>query len=395
MKLSFTITAAIALLFSSSASSAPVDPSDNLLRIPISRLEKGSFRSTAQELRYILNKYDAEDNLQADDVELAKLPLTDAPMDSRYYGTVLIGTPGQPLELLIDTGSSPLVISAAGCGTCSGDGRYDNSTSSSFIPADGSHWSLGYQDGSKTEGTNGFDSVTIGSKTAKNQVLFVATTMSPNFDGIVDGILGMSFGALTGTPTVFESMVAQKVVSKSVFSVFLGHETTGGGGEVVLGGIDQDRIAEGDEITYTNVTEARYWKINVQDVLVDDVSAEALDGNPGYPAIVDTGANLIVLPGNLPEQVNSKIQGSRKFGTVWTVPCKGTSNLKFQIGGQTFLVPAADLAREVAVERLDLCHSAVQQNTKNEMILGDTFIKNHYVVFDQQEKRVGFAPLRT
>ncbi|KAF9273092.1 hypothetical protein BGZ68_001801 [Mortierella alpina] len=364
-------------------------------RIPISRIDNESFRSTAQELRYILNKYDSATTLQADDVGQAKLPLIDGPMDNRYYGTVMIGTPGQPLELLIDTGSSPLVISAAGCETCSGDGRYDSSTSDSYMPAEGSHWSLGYQDGSKTEGTNGFDSVTIGETTAKNQVMFVATSMSPNFDGTVDGILGMSFGELTNTPTVFETMVAQEAVSEAVFSVFLGHESTGGGGEVVFGGIDQDRIAEGGDITYTDVTEAKYWKINVQDVLVDDVSAEGLEGNPGYPAVIDTGANLMVLPGDLPEKINSKIKGSRKFDNIWTVPCKGTSILTFKIEGKTFSVPAADLARETAVEMLDLCHSAVQQNANNKMILGDAFIKNHYVVFDQKEKRVGFAPLRT
>ncbi|CAO3563826.1 unnamed protein product [Mortierella alpina] len=230
--------------------------------------------------------------------------------------------------------------------------------------------------------------------TAKNQVMFVATSMSPNFDGTVDGILGMSFGALTNTPTVFETMVAQNAVSEAVFSVFLGHESTGGGGEVVFGGIDHNRIEEGGEITYTDVTEAKYWKINVQDVLVDGVSAEGLDNNPGYPAVIDTGANLMVLPGDLPEQINSKIKGSRKFGSVWTVPCKGTSVLAFQIEGQTFSVPAADLARETAVEALDLCHSAVQQNPNTEMILGDAFVKNHYVVFDHKEKRVGFAPLR-
>ncbi|KAF9928615.1 hypothetical protein BGZ67_006865 [Mortierella alpina] len=282
MKFSFTNIVEIVLLLSSPAWSVPVNHTDNLL-------------STAQELRYILNKYDAAANLQADDIALAKLPLTDGPMDNRYYGTVLIGTPGQALELLIDTGSSPLVISAAGCETCSGEGRYDSSASDSYIPAKGSHWSLGYQDGSKTEGTNGFDSITIGDMTARNQVMFVATSMSPNFD------------------------------------VFLGHESTGGGGEVVFGGIDQERIAEGGEITYTDVTEAKFWKINVQDVLVDDVSAEGLDDNTGYAAVIDTGANFMVLPGHLPEQINSKIKGSRKFGTIWTVPCKGTSIVKFKI----------------------------------------------------------------
>lgn len=218
-------------------------------------------------------------------------------------------------------------------------------------------------------------------------------TESANFDDTVDGVMGLSFGAISGSTTVFESMLEQKLVDQGVFSFFFGKQAINGGGEVIFGGVDKDRIELGSEITYTNVTEATHWNIDVQDFVMNDGSFAKDKKTTPIRSIVDTGTTLLVGPEDWVRWYHYQIPNSRKFRKTWVVPCKGQSKLWVVIEGKTFAVPYEDLAREYI--GFGLCFSAVQTSSADYLILGDVFLKNNYVVFDQAEKRVGFAPLKT
>ena len=64
------------------------------------------------------------------------------------------------------------------------------------------------------------DSVTIAGLTVTNQI-FAETTHTVN--NLYDGIMGMGFRSIaeTGAPTLFENLVAQKLVDKNCFSFYL------------------------------------------------------------------------------------------------------------------------------------------------------------------------------
>ncbi|KAK3839801.1 MAG: aspartic peptidase domain-containing protein, partial [Linnemannia gamsii] len=133
-------------------------------------------------------------------------------------------------------------------------------------------------------------------------------------------------------------------------------------------------------------------------------------------AILDTGTTLIILSTAAAKKIHSSIPGSTlhpKLG--WLVPCalynrrhlsssssSSTNNkdaIAFKLNGKCFHVPLADLAFE-AVEGLgekgEWCLSGVQGGQEGLWILGDVFIKNHYVVFEYSSKnpRVGLSPLK-
>ncbi|KAF9093764.1 hypothetical protein BGX29_009810 [Mortierella sp. GBA35] len=367
-------------------------------------------------------------------------------------------------------------------------------------------WHITYGDMSHAEEFLGRDHVTLGSigsssggggkgsdkgLTIRNQELALVTSESANFDDAIDGNMGLAFGALSspsnGTPdgsggsgipstagttgtmgargtrqttrTVFENMMSQGLVDQGVFSFFLGKESRGGGGEVLFGGWDPDRIAEGSELVFTSVTRTKYWQINVENVFVAGTWVEYsavrtttwLTPSPGnsnnnkgdtstigsigstkekrsnIPGIMDTGTTLMITPFRLANAIHHLIPGAQIIGQSWALPCTlghthPSQTVDLQIEGHRFSIPFEDMVRE-PVERHNglasvdddlssssasegdevvggvkkgsgLCFSGAQPSGANFMIIGDVFIKNNYVDFDQQYHRVGIAPLK-
>ncbi|KAI8603280.1 aspartic peptidase domain-containing protein [Dissophora ornata] len=482
-----------------------------------------------------------------DEVGVARIPLVDFEFDREYFGTVMVGEPLQAFKIDFDTGSSKFILSSKGCNECSGTTRYDPSASHSFrlnsdyenglnnnynysnnnsnnsnsnnnnnndinndinininininsnnssstsVSADPSFptisssnsWHITYSDLSHAEGYLGRDHVQVGNIAVLNQQLALVTSESANFDDMIDGVMGLAFGALSPvattasdglqkTMTVFENMMDQKLVSRGVFSFYLGKNPRNsnssgtdninngeGGGEVIFGGIDESRVREGYSIVYTNVTKPKYWQINVENVLVagkradfstsrtstfltpaNNVRITEDNVHSNIAGIMDTGTTLMIVPERLCSAIHALIPGAVKvYGQSWALPCDLTdmeNKVELEIEGHRFAIPFEDLVREEVEQdkpegssdgsegtegsnsflsafdrskegsssseqskllRADsptkLCFSGIQPSSAYFMIIGDLFIKNNYVVFDQENQRVGIAPLR-
>ena len=248
----------------------------------------------------------------------------------------------------------------------------------------------------------------------------MVTNESAGFDDTIDGIMGLAFGALSAsiasTKTVFENMMAQKLVDQGIFSFYLGKSSLQGGGEFIFGGMDLDRVAPGKEITYTPVTRARYWQIKINNVFVNGKSVVNNGGGGGAAAgasgkkhkgvhkendltgIMDTGTTLMVVPEKLGQAIHQRIKGAKLEDPSYTVPCDLAKHytgarVELEIEGKRFGIPFEDLVRE-ETEQAGTCYSGIQTSSAEFLIIGDVFIKNNYVVFDQANKRVGIAPLK-
>ncbi|KAF8980304.1 hypothetical protein BGZ46_004379 [Entomortierella lignicola] len=318
-------------------------------------------------------------------------------------------------------------------------------------------WQITYGDLSHAEGFLARDDVTINNLKVQHQQLALITTESSNFDDVVDGIMGMAFGTLAASTeqqakTVFENMIEQKLVDRGVFSFYLGKAprngrsgkntdngrgVKNGGGEVLFGGIDKSRIREGHKLVYTPVTTPKYWQINIENIFVDNQRVEfpqvksysylrskkvsrdldTVDSagvrRSNLPGIMDTGTTLMIVPDKLCTAIHNLIPGASKvLGYSWAVPCEyasstspfGEKKLELEIENQRFAIPFEDLVRE-SVDQVEgvgasviggkeMCFSGIQPSNARFMIIGDLFIKNNYVVFDQENQKVGIAPLR-
>ncbi|KAF9284883.1 hypothetical protein BGZ68_004340 [Mortierella alpina] len=434
MKLYIGITAALALAFASSTSAAAAP--EEYLKIPI-RTVNGPIRlSTMGRWRHTLRKYGLSHTTSAavsgieieavggprgyqrgralSESNVARIPLVDYDFDREYYGIVMIGQPPQSFKIDFDTGSSQFIIAAKGCAQCSGTTHYDPTLSKTFR-ANGKPWRITYGDQSHAAGYLGWDHITIDGIRVKGQQLALVTNESEGFDDTIDGIMGLAFGALSAsiasTKTVFENMMAQKLVDQGIFSFYLGKSSLQGGGEFIFGGMDLDRVAPGKEITYTPVTRARYWQINIGDVLVNGRSVvnsgnggggskrrKGAHKENGLTGIMDTGTTLMVVPEKLGRTIHQRIKGAKLEDPSYTVPCdlaqhSPGARVELEIEGKRFAIPFEDLVRE-ETELAGTCYSGIQTSSAEFLIIGDVFIKNNYVVFDQANKRVGIAPLK-
>ncbi|KAG1458713.1 hypothetical protein G6F56_006331 [Rhizopus delemar] len=120
------------------------------------------------------------------------------------------------------------------------------------------------------------------------------------------------------------------------------------------------------------------------------------------PAIVDTGTTLIILPSAMSKAIHASIPQARyNFLYGWRMPCSlANSNSKevvtFKLGDHDFPILIKDLVRARSTNILnsfnDLCFSGIAEAETPLIILGDTFLRSYYSVYDFEKAQVGFAP---
>ncbi|KAG1051563.1 hypothetical protein G6F43_006238 [Rhizopus delemar] len=318
------------------------------------------------------------------------VPVTDEGNDVEYYGIVKVGTPGVELKLDFDTGSSDLWFASTLCDSCgSSQTLYDSSKSSTY-QKDGRPWSIRYGDGSTSSGILAYDTVNLGGLTIKKQTIELAKTESDAFvSGAIDGLLGLAFDSIAsvkGVKTPVDNLISQGLISKPIFGVHLGKASNGGGGEYIFGGYDASKI-KGDLTTVKIDNSQGFWGITVDNTKVGDKSA-----TDSFSAILDTGTTLLVLPTDVASPIAKAYNAEDNGDGTYIIDCD-TSKLEpltFSIGGADFEVPADSIIFE---KQGGSCIAGFTSGDFDFAILGDVFLKNNYVVFNQEVPEVQIAPV--
>ena len=136
-----------------------------------------------------------------------------------------------------------------------------------------------------------------------------------------------------------------------------------------------------------------------------DLTGVAVDGinvlNHTMPAIVDTGTTLIIVPPYVSKSIHAAIPGARHdpmYG--WRIPCafgehNSTEVITFKLGETDFPLYLKDFVRAKTSAAEDeseaLCYSGVAEANTPLVILGDTFLRSYYSVYDFEHARVGLA----
>lgn len=341
-----------------------------------------------------------------------------------YYLGILMGTPAQKMNILVDTGSSNFAV--AGAPSNNVETFFNPKLSTTYKPL-GLDVTVRYTQGS-WEGKLGLDDISIPEGLNGTVTINIATILqSEDFflPGIKwQGILGLAYRQLakpsSSIAPFFDSLVRQLEIA-NVFSL----QMCGAGlsmsteeqsspvqGSLILGGIEPS-LSQGDT-WYTPIVEEWYYQIEVLKLEVggQNINLDCTEYNTDK-AIVDSGTTLLRLPVNVFLAVVMAIKDSSQVESFadgfwagsqlacWPQDSKpwsffpkisiylrgenSTQSFRITILPQLYIQPMADIGTLMECYRFGISPSS------NGLVLGATVMEGFYVIFDRAQKRIGFA----
>ncbi|KAF4625825.1 hypothetical protein G7Y89_g12340 [Cudoniella acicularis] len=308
--------------------------------------------------------------------------------DFSYFAQVFLGSASTPMYMLLDTGAGTSWVMGPSCTSapCKTHDTFGAANSKTFkdlaVP-----FSISYGSGN-VSGSMGQDTLSIAGITITTSI-GIATSASDDFSHFpIDGILGLSL-AKSSTPHFWESLVASKALKANIFGVSLNRDSDGpNNGEINFGAPDTSRYSGSLNYYPVATNSPGDWALNMANVGFGTTQA----GITGRIAYIDTGTSFIFGPPSDVKIFHALIKGaSSSDGTTYTVPCSTTDSATISFGSNTYTISPSDW---ISPSVNGVCTSniyGVGVVDQSSWLIGDTFLKNVYAVFDYDQTRVGFA----
>lgn len=312
--------------------------------------------------------------------------------NTAYYGSIDIGTPGQPMTVIFDTGSTDLWVPIRDSDTSTsevakGKSFFQSMLSTSFESVK-ENFSIRYGSGD-VSGSYCRDTIAIGGLILKDFTFAEVDDTSgiQNWGHLpFDGIMGLGFKALqkSSGKTVMQALNATGQLENPVFGFYLDY---GQPGQLVFGGVDPAHVAS--EFKFVDIKIPAYWSVELDQVKLGEYFAVSSTKT----AIVDSGTSLLAGPDKEVKAIMAMV-GAQSVSGLYVVNCEADfPPVSFMFGGQDFTLTL----RELTVQRIGgLCVLGMQPIDIGHpiWILGDVFMRKYYVQFDWGKQRLGFALAR-
>lgn len=305
--------------------------------------------------------------------------------DYSYFMEINLGSAETLLYLLLDTGAATTWVMGKSCTSapCEVHNTFDPSSSRSF-QASGTTFNISYGSG-QAGGILGNDTISFAGMSIA-LTLGIADTVSDDFNSFpIDGILGLS-QAKGSFPIFTETLVAAKTLESNVFGVSINRASDGpNDGEINFGAPNKSKY-EGS-FSYNDVSAEGHgdWAIPMGNVGVG-ITQSNIKGRLAY---IDTGTSFVFCPPEDAETFHALIPGASSTNNItYTIPCTTTDFLTFTFGDTTYNVDPKDWVSP-AVDGVCTSNVFGQAVTPGNWLLGDTFLKNVYSVFDIDKNRIG------
>jgi len=354
-----------------------------------------------------------------------------------YYCEVAVGSPPQNVTMVLDTGSSDAWVLSPKADLCTnprlqdefqdscGD-TFDHTKSSTYELVETDGFSIAYLDGGTAEGDYISDDFRIAGTTIKAlQMGHVSKTVRGT------GILGIGYSTNEATrkryPNLIDQLTAQKVIGVKAYSLYL-NDRRSTSGSILFGGIDTNKFVGPLHI----VPILKSFGLSVHtsfEIAFTGLSVTYSNGSTAeinqplfelaeLPAILDSGSTLSYLPekltGPLFKELGAVTDNSVTGLTL--IDCKHLNDdprlvITFSFSGKDIKVPVTEMVLDILGPYQHLlpsnipydktCMFGIQSTSgfdtsrdaeqSNFVLLGDTFLRSAYVVYDLEHNQIGIA----
>lgn len=342
-----------------------------------------------------------------------------------YFATCSMGTPPQELTLQLDTGSSDIWVPWNMATVCEEErctlGNFDPKASSTFTDAGKGTFDISYVDGSFANGDYFMDSFEIAGATVSNVTMGLGlnTTITYGLAGVGymlnEAIVDTENSTDAAYPNLPVVMVNEGLINTNAYSLWL-NDLDSSKGNILFGGVDTEKyvgnLTRIDILVNNKTNVYDSFLVPVTSLLAVSESGTDVLTSTEYPidVVLDSGTTLSYLPNDIAEQI------WREVGATYTpdvglalLPCRmQNSKGHFSFGfagpeGPRINVSMDELVLDLVTsgppptfitgpfEGEDACEFGIQNSTKSPFLLGDTFLRSAYVVYDLQNNEIGIA----
>ncbi|KAG8712958.1 hypothetical protein FRC08_013866 [Ceratobasidium sp. 394] len=326
------------------------------------------------------------------------ITLTDIGPDLLWSGPVQVGTPPKTFNVDFDTGSSDFFLASDKCPTaqCAGKNLL-TAAESSTSAATANGFRISFGDGSSvvTEGRQ--DVVTMGGLAITNSAVGAVTQLSPSFTNAggdtSDGLMGLAFPVLAESKQnpYFTNLAKLSPNQGTMSFKFVGRNAPGS--ELTVGGMDTAAFTGSVAFSPVLTTQGQppsFWTIRMGSASVNGKNVTTTS----QFATIDTGTSAIIAPQADAQTIYAAIPGSQLGANgLFTYPCNANPSVALSFAGQSFAMNPADMSLGTDATNTTCTGAIIPSAQRNAWLVGDSFLKNVYSVFDQTNLQVGFAKL--
>ena len=326
--------------------------------------------------------------------------------ETLYFMDISIGTPPQALRMHIDTGSSDLWVNVADSRLCTsrGDpcgasGTY-NANSSSTYQYLNSDFNISYVDGSGSYGDYATDDVQFAGIELKNQQFGIGYVSSS-----MEGIIGIGYPAnevavtygYDPYPNIPANLVQHGHISSNAYSLWL-NDLDASTGSILFGGVNSDKYVGSLETLPIIKTQGYVYAEFF--IAMTGVGSNGQEGsianNLAMAALLDSGTSLTYLPNDITQSiynaVNAQYDQSQGAAFVDCSYAGRSDTIDFTFSSPTIRVPMNELVIVAGIDNgQPVCILGISPSGSSSAVLGDTFLRSAYVVYDIANNQISLA----
>lgn len=326
--------------------------------------------------------------------------------ETLYFANVSLGTPAQSLRLDIDTGSSDIWTNSANsdlcqmyAAECAQSGTYNANSSTSYKYVN-SEFFIKYADGSEAVGDYATDTLSIGGQAIEGVQFGIGYNSSS-----AQGILGIGYAAneasISTTGKTYnnlpEVLQGAGVINTMAYSLWL-NDLDANEGSILFGGVDSEKY-QGTLATVPIIQEEGEYREFIIGLSSVSAANQSIFSNSPIPVLLDSGSSLSYLPTTYADAIfqvfNAEYDSNAGAAVVDCNMANSDDTVDFDFSGQTISVPMSEVVIVDGYRRgTPVCILGISDAGDTTSVLGDTFLRSAYVVYDLSNNQISVAPTK-